>query len=175
MCEPTTIIAGVSAVAGLALSVKQMSDQNARSAENANNSREAYFLKASQINSRIRQEGVAASQKKEDARLKTLRSQGAAKAAAGAGNVKGVSVDKLLADYERSEGTFRDRTDEQLEATSQALRFDQVGAQREADQRIASVPPQGMENVFGAAIQGGAQVYSGYKFGQKVRSGEDLN
>lgn len=183
MCEPITLtagtlataqlaVAGASAAAGVVGAIQSTNAQNERSATTAANAKEAYFLKASQINSRIRQEGVASQQKKEDARLKSLRSQGAAKAAAAAGNVKGRSVDALLADYQRSEGRFNDRANQQLEATTTSLRFDQVGAQKQADQRIASVPPAGMENIFGAVLEGGGKVFSAYSGYNDTISGE---
>ena len=173
MCEPVTIAAGVSAAAGLATSVMQTQAQNEQSAQNARSAKDAYILKTAALNSRIRQEGISAQQKQEDARLKAKRSQGTAKAAAASGGVKGQSVDRLLNDFSRSEAVFKDRVNEQLDATTASIRFDQQGLQSQANQRIAAVPPAGMGNLFGAAVKAGAQGFSAFKDYQAEQKGEN--
>ena len=184
MCEPVSLTAGTlatmqlvvaatSAAAGVASAVMATNAQNKRSADNARSAKEAYILKTAAQNQRIRQEGIAAAQKKEDASLKSARSKATATAAAADGGVQGGSVQLLLQDYDRSEGVFRDRVAEQLDATTDAIRFDQLGFQAEADQRIASVPPAGMENVFGAALSGAGKVFSGYQDYSATINGED--
>lgn len=161
-----------SAVGGVASAVMGAGAQNEQSAANSRAALDAYFLKTAQTNSRIRQEGVTAAQKKEDAASKAARSAGTAVAAAASGNVQGKSVQRLLEDYQRSEAIFADRTDQQLEATTAQLRGTMKGAQAEANQRIQSVPPAGMENIFGAALSGAGKLIGAADTYQARRKGE---
>lgn len=184
MCEPVTLAASTAATAKLAISaasaaasigsaVISANQQNKAAAQNQRSALDAYVLKTAAQNSRIRQEGIAASQKKEDARLKTLRSQGTATAAAAAGGVQGKSVGMLLDDYSRSESIFRDRTEQQLSADTKAIRFDMEGFRAEADNRIKSSPSAGVGALFGTAIQAGAGLFDAYQDYSETINGED--
>lgn len=184
MCDPVTVGTGALATAKLAVSaasvvggvvstVQSTNAQNARAAQNAQSAKDAFILKTAAQNQRIRQEQIAASQKKEDASLKALRSRATAQAAASAGGVKGNSVQLLLQDYARSEGVFRDRVAEQLGADTAAIRTDTLGFRAEADQRIASVPPVGMGNIFGAALSGAGKLYTAFDDYSATKNGED--
>lgn len=174
MCEPISLsssalamtklaISGASAAASVGSAIMGANSQNAAFKQNNRAAIDAYITKTAAQNLRIRQEGEAAFQKKEDAQLKTLRSQGTARAAAGAGGVQGKSVDALLADYSRSEGVFRDRVAQQLEANTDAVRFDMEGFRSESESRINSMQTAGIGNIFGAVVGAGATLLGGYE------------
>lgn len=166
MCEPTTIltaagmsaqaastaalaIQGASAAAAVAGTIDQANKQNAAVAQNAASARDAYFLKTSQNNLRLRQEQTQASQQKMDASLKTMRAQSSANAAAAAAGVKGVDVARLIQDFERSEGILNDRINQGLEGRSAQAGMEQLSYQSEAFSRINSMQPVGFaETLF---------------------------
>lgn len=182
MCEPVSITAGTlataqlvvaatSAAAGIATTVMAANQKAKQAAATEKSAKEAYILKTAANNQRIRQEGIAASQKKEDAAIKTERSKATATAAAAAGGVSGTSVQLLLQDFERSEGVMRDRVEEQLDADTATIRFDSLSFKSEADSRINSIQPAGMENVFGAALSGAGKLYTAYDDFNTTRTG----
>lgn len=166
-------ISGISAAASIGSSVMGTLSQNAAAEQNNRSAIDAYIVKSAAQNTRIRQEGQAAFQKKEDARLKALRSQGTARAAAGSGGVQGKSVEGLMNEYSRSEAVFRDRTAQQLEANTDAIRFDMEGYRAEADARSNSMQGAGIGNIFGAVVGAGATLLTGYEDYTTSISGKD--
>jgi hypothetical protein len=166
MCEPTTLVAltgmsagaasttalaiqGVSAVTSAASAIDQSNKQNEAVARNAQSAKDAYFLKSKQTNLRVLQEQTQAAQQKRDADLKALKSQGTAAAAAAGAGVQGVDVDRLLNDFERSEGVLADRIEQRLEGMQQQAEMNKLGFQSEAQNRINSMQPIGFaETLF---------------------------
>ena len=113
-------------------------------------SKDAYFLKTKRANLRIIQEQTQASQKKQDADLKSMRSQGTAMAAAGGAGVQGANIDQMLNDFEKSEGFFTDRIGQKLRDVQNQNEYNKLGYQSEAINRINSVQPVGhMEALLG--------------------------
>jgi hypothetical protein len=148
MCVPpqvaSLIITGVSTVAKMGASVEKADAKNQQYVDNTAASKDAYFLKTKQANLRIIQEQTQASQKKQDADLKSMRSQGTAMAAAGGAGVQGANIDQMLNDFEKSEGFFTDRIDQKLRDIKGQNEYNKLGYQSEAINRINSVQPVGM-------------------------------
>ena len=153
MCEPATaalIITGISSVAQMGAAVEKTNAKNQQVVDNTVASKDAYFLKTKQANLRIIQEQTQASQKKQDADLKSMRSQGTAMAAAGGAGVQGANIDQMLNDFEKSEGFFTDRIDQKLRDVKTQNEYNKLGYQSEAINRINSVQPVGhMEAMMG--------------------------
>lgn len=158
MCEPTTLIAlgmsaqaasttalvikGVGMVASVAGKASEAKNKNAAAAQNAQSAKDAYFLKTRQSNLRQLQEQNQASQQKQDADLKALKSQGTALAAAAGGGVQGANVDQLMNDFERSEGVLTGRIQERLDGMASQTAMQNLAFQSEANNRINSMQPQ---------------------------------
>jgi hypothetical protein len=144
------VVQGVTAVAGAAASAEKTNNKNQQYVNNTAAAKDAYFLKTKQANLRVIQEQTQASQKKQDADLKAMRSQGAAMAAAGGAGVQGTNVDQLLNDFERSEGVMSDRVSQQLENIQSQNEITKLSYQSEAINRINSIQPVGFaEAMFG--------------------------
>lgn len=158
MCEPTSIMAGISLVIGTVSALAQKKQQDAMVKTNERQARDAYILQTAQMNRRAMEEQRAASQKKEDARIKTMKGKAKVKTAAAAGGVSGQGVQTLLGDFHRALGQYTHRTDQGLDATLLSIRDQKQGLKSQADARIASVPPAGWGGVFGAVAGGAAKL-----------------
>jgi len=158
MCDPATIMTVLKVGAAVA-EEKAKADQAAAVAKA---SKDAYFIKSKQANLRVLQEQNKASETKQDADLKAMKSQGTALAVAGGSGVQGNNVSQLINDFERSEGVLTARVDRQLEGIQQQNEMDKLAFQSEAQSRInANPPPSFAESLFkvaGVAV-GGALDY----------------
>ena len=135
-------IKGIQAVGQAVGALGAASEKNKAAARNAQSAKDAYFVKTKQANRRILQEQIQASQQKQDADLKALKAQGTASAAAAGAGVQGVDVDRLMDDFERSEGVLTDRISQRLEGMQQQTEMDKLAFQTEAQNRINSMQPQ---------------------------------
>ena len=143
-------IQGISAGAQVLGAMDKSNNANAAYVQNTRAAKDAYFLKSKQANLRVIQEQTQASQKKQDADLKSMRSQGTAMAAAGGAGVQGANVDQMLNDFERAEGVMTDRISQKLEDVQGQNEMTKLGYQSEAINRIMSVQPVGhMEAILG--------------------------
>ena len=130
MCEPTTLVALTGMSAGAA-STTALAIQGVSAVTSA----------ASAIDQSNKQNEAVAS--------KALKSQGTAAAAAAGAGVQGVDVDRLLNDFERSEGVLADRIEQRLEGMQQQAEMNKLGFQSEAQNRINSMQPIGFaETLF---------------------------
>jgi len=135
-------IKGIQAGAAVFGAISKANEKNKAVARNAQSAKDAYFVKTKQANRRILQEQIQASQQKQDADLKALKAQGTASAAAAGAGVQGVDVDRLMDDFERSEGVLTDRISQRLEGMQQQNEMDKLAFQSEANNRINSMQPQ---------------------------------
>jgi len=148
MCDPATIMTVLKVGAAVA-EEKAKADQAAAVAKA---SKDAYFIKSKQANLRVLQEQNKASETKQDADLKAMKSQGTALAVAGGSGVQGNNVSQLINDFERSEGVLTARVDRQLEGIQQQNEMDKLAFQSEAQSRInANPPPSFAESLFKVA------------------------
>ena len=135
-------IKGIQAVGQAVGALGAASEKNKAAARNAQSAKDAYFVKTKQANRRILEEQIQASQQKRDADLKALKAQGTASAAAAGAGVQGVDIDRLMDDFERSEGVLTDRISQRLEGMQQQNEMDKLAFQSEANNRINSMQPQ---------------------------------
>jgi len=101
-----------------------------------------------------------------DADLKAMKAQGTASAAAAASGVQGVDVDRLINDFERSEGVLTGRIQARLDGMKAQNEMDKLAFQSEAQNRINSMQPVGWaETLFNVVepIAGFALDYSDEK------------
>ena len=142
-------IKGISTATSAIGALSSAQQQNAAVAQNAQSAKDAYFLKSKQSNLQILQEQKQASQQKLDADLKAMKSQSTAIAAAAGAGVQGVDVDRLINDFERSEGVLADRISQRLEGMQAQTEMNKLAFQSEANNRINSMQPVGFaETLF---------------------------
>ena len=156
MCDPATAalaVKGAMAASQMAASAEKTNAKNQQYVNNTAAAKDAYFLKTKQANLRVIQEQTQASQKKQDADLKSMRSQGTAMAAAGGAGVQGANIDQLLNDFERSEGVMTDRISQKLEDVQGQNEMNKLGFQSEAINRINSVQPVGMAEALLGVVE----------------------
>jgi hypothetical protein len=145
-------IQGLSAGIGAVSKVAGVMATNKAAKQNAQSALDAYYLKTRMNNQRLRQEQIQGSQMKQDADLKAMKAQGTALAQAAGGGVQGRDIDKLINDFERSEGMMASRIDLKLEAMSDQVAAENLGFQSEAENRINSQQPIGFaESLFKVA------------------------
>ena len=151
MCDPATAAAVSTGLkVGGVIMEQRKKEENAQRI--AQESKDAYFMKSKQANLRVLQEQNKASETKQDADLKAMKSQGTALAVAGGSGVQGNNVSQLINDFERSEGVLTARVDRQLEGIQQQNEMDKLAFQSEAQSRInANPPPSFAESLFKVA------------------------
>ena len=146
-------IKGINAAAGVVGAIGKASAKNQAYVQNAQAAKDAYFIKSKQANLRILQEQTQASQQKQDADLKAMKSQSTASAAAAGSGVQGVDVDRLINDFERSEGVYADRINAQMEGNLAQGQINKLAFQNEALGRIKQVRPVGFAETLFAATE----------------------
>lgn len=153
MCDPQMAMTALK-VGGTIMEQRKKEEEAQRIAQE---SKDAYFMKSKQSNLRTLQEQNKASEAKQDADLKAMKSQGTALAVAGGSGVQGNNVSQLINDFERSEGVLTARIERQLEGIQQQNEMDKLAFQSEAQSRInANPPPSFAESLFKvAAVAGG--------------------
>lgn len=134
-------IKGITGAASAVSALGQASAQNAAAAQNAQSAKDAYFIKTRQSNLRVLQEQNQASMQKRDADLKALKAQSTAISAAAGSGVQGVDIDRLMNDFERSQGILSDRIDQRLEGIQAQNNVQNLAFQSEATNRINSMQP----------------------------------
>jgi copper homeostasis protein CutC len=159
MCEPTTLMAmslaisGVSAIAQSAAAVDSANKQNAAVEQNSVLANDAYLLKMRQENQRLYEVGLQKQQKEDEANMKSLKASSKALAVAAGAGVQGKNVDELIANFDRAEGVYTQRLDQQYEAAARQSDVNKLAYQNEALGRINSMQPVSASEVFAAGIQ----------------------
>lgn len=159
MCEPTTIamaslaISGVTAVAQAAGTVQAAKAKNKAAVKNKELATDAYLLKMRQQNQKNYELGVQASQKQDQANLKTQRAKARANAIAAGAGVQGKNVADLVNDFERAEGVYNDRLNAQVEGATRQGQLNKLAYQNEALGRINSMQPVGFAETFFRAVE----------------------
>lgn len=130
MCEPTTIALATLVIVGgvMAYSAQQQAANQSERAQQQNfeetvvESQTAFAQNVNQENSRLGQTAVANSRDLTQVAIDKRKAAATARVAAGEAGVSGLSVDALMADFERSEARYRDGTAQQFE-------FDKLASQ----------------------------------------------
>ena len=141
---------------------KQAKADEARYQQNRINAGQARDLKINSLNTRMLQEGEAASAQKEQLAIASLKKEATASVAAGESGVSGSSVDRTLAEFE----TMRLRGNTTINSNTEMLRnqieLEKIGASAEAQQRVDSMSRGQEPNFLAYAVQAGAQAYAGH-------------
>lgn len=150
MCPVT---ASTAALASLAISsvgavtsfVGQMQAANAQAEHQANvmeqtqeNARRSHLLEIDQINKRIEQERAAASQSLTENAVEAAKARSTARVSAGEAGVSGISVDALMADFNRQEAVYRHGVRENLLRTTDQLQLEKKASGARRQSRINS-------------------------------------
>jgi len=162
MCDPASLlIVGTSAaltIAGAAAITSGVAKQRAAVAQAnyqrqlaearnqqiaANNAlvEQAYNNQVNQSNLKQQQEDVQASQKINQANIQTLQAEARARVSAGESGVSGVSVDALMADFERQDAVYRDSVRYNRELNALQSRTDLESVRAQATGRAQAIQP----------------------------------
>ena len=165
MCEPTTIALIASAVIGYAQSNRAANAQERfqnRQFENASRSANANFLaQAAQQNLRIQQEEESVQQEAQFTEVERSRATSSAQVAAGAAGVSGLSVDALLADFDRSAAMQTSVGQRNLSLFRRQSAEELRGIRIQAENRVTSYLPQPVQrpSTIGLLAQVGGAAY----------------
>jgi len=166
MCEPTMIMAGLSAAStGIEFleASRQADEVQARYDQNRIASAQARDLKIQSLNQRAIQESEAAGEAKQKQAIEALEMRERAVVAAGEAGVTGGSVDMLLADYTAQKLRGVTTINRNLENIERQIELEKMGASAEAESRINSMPQGTQPSFLAAAISAGASGYASYK------------
>ena len=166
MCEPTMIMAGLSAAStGIEFleASRQADEVQARYDQNRIAAAQARDLKIQSLNQRAIQESEAAGEAKQKQAIEALEMRERAVVAAGEAGVTGGSVDMLLADYTAQKLRGVTTINRNLENIERQIELEKMGASAEAESRINSMPQGTQPSFLAAAISAGANGYATYK------------
>ena len=182
MCDPVSI-AVVTAAASIAstgasfYAQSQQADAEAAFQQQqfeltSEASRRNFYNQAVQSNLRISQEEEAGAQERQGREAERARARATAEVAAGAAGVSGLSVDALLADYDRS-ALMRDQTTRRnlalfRQQTGQELRGLRAQAVNRATQALPS--PVQRPSALAAGLQITGQGLSGYTSARGIQA-----
>ena len=158
----TMMMIGSTAIEFLGASSKAKQDE-ARYLQNRVNAAAARDLKIQSLNTRMIQEGEAASAQKQELSLEALRRQERAAVAAGESGVSGSSVDRTVSEFETARLRGVTTVNAQTEALRNQIELEKIGASAEAVNRIYSLPRGQAPNFLAYAVKAGAQAYAGMK------------
>jgi hypothetical protein len=158
----TMMMIGSTAIEFLGASSKAKQDE-ARYLQNRVNAAAARDLKIQSLNTRMIQEGEAASAQKQELSLEALRRQERAAVAAGESGVSGSSVDRTVSEFETARLRGVTTVNAQTEALRNQIELEKIGASAEAVNRINSLPRGQAPNFLAYAVKAGAQAYAGMK------------
>lgn len=146
--------------------------QNEYIKQNAEAANTAYIEQAATTNIQLGQKQTAAAQDLQQQGTARLRAQGTATASS---ESAGLSMDMLMADYERQEATYRDSIHQQLEWDMEQGAREVSGFRAQAQDRINSARPYtpspvSSPSLAGALIGFGGQALDAYRrFGSEEK------
>lgn len=168
MCDPVSITLGVvTAALGTAGAVAGYQQQNAAAAANVQYQEEtirqrnleqervyqealrAQQDQAYQINNRLDQEQVKASQEKQAKSIEAAKAQATARASAASAGVAGLSINDLLSDYDAQAGRYLDAVDLETKYAREQSRFDLKSSRAQLQSQVNSIKPIVGQKVFG--------------------------
>lgn len=141
----------------------QAKQDEARYQQNRINAAAARDLKINSLNTRMIQEGAAASAQKEQMAIAALKKTERGKVAAGEAGVSGSSVDAIINEFETTRLRGVSTVNAQTEALRNQIELEKLGASAEAVNRINSLPRGQEPSFLAAAVKAGSQAYAGMK------------
>ena len=109
--------------------------------QNQRLAQESYLQQAQQVNLRQQQEGEKASQAIQSTQVDALQAKATARVAAGESGVSGLSVENLLADFDRQNAIYRGSVRRNLEFSRQQSQEDIKGLRAQAEGRYQEIQP----------------------------------
>jgi hypothetical protein len=164
MCEPISATAAavlsglaivtstVSGIVGYAGQQQQANQQaayqaalvqqrNQQISENQRLAQQSYLQQANQVNLKQQQEGEAASQAIQSTQIDALQAKARARVAAGESGLSGLSVENLLADFDRQDAVYRDSVRHNLQYSRLQSQEDIKGLRAQAEGRYQEIQP----------------------------------
>lgn len=174
MCDPMSMTSVMVSAAGQALSFQAQKQQYEQHEEyrqqNAVNANKAYIEKTTQTNIRQAQENEAAVQKKFDLNKEAAQARGTTVASS---ENDGMSLDNLLADYERQRGGYNDIISQNLKMNSLESKNKIAGYRSEAVDRANSVRPASPPSAAAALLGVGGAALDAYST-YHIRKSKDI-
>jgi uncharacterized protein HemX len=160
MCEPTTIMLAVSAVAGLVAQNQAAKGQDQYNKQQARNSAQAQRDNWEQINTRRSQEAEAAAEKIAENNTAMREAQATQIASAGPG---GLSMDALLGHIAQKGASYNDSVNANYQRINQGLDSQLTNVNRNAASEVNSLKAPAKVDYLGAALKIGNAAYTGYQ------------
>lgn len=164
MCNVQAAVAVAQGVMQQNAAVEQANRQNFLYRQNAANAMVAATDEQRSLNRRIDQESQAASQKKFDLLLESVRKSGTAQAAAGEAGVGGSSVSRLLNDITRQTTVAQNTVSRNFDMTEAQINDAKESTKTTFNSRVNSVQkgyaPSAMDAALGIGLNAGA-AYAG--------------
>ena len=173
MCEPTTLILLSTAVSAASTGLGFIAQSQQAAAEEEfqqrqfeitrANSNRNFLNQATQSNLRISQEEEAAQGERQAREIDRAQTVSSARVAAGEAGVSGISVDALLADFNRSASTRDQTTRRNVSLFRQQSGLELEGLAAQAANRTAGALPRPVQrpSLLGAGLQIGGTLASG--------------
>lgn len=156
MCEPTTIIMGISAVAGVIGQMQQASAVNSANQVQAANVRQAQADNWEQINLRRAQEAAAAGEKINENNTAMREAMATQVASAGP---SGLSLDALLGHIAQKGASYNDSVNANYQRLNQGLDAQLKNVNRGAASDVNSLKAPPPVDYLGAALRIGGAAY----------------
>lgn len=150
MCEPTTIITGISMVSSAVGAISDYAAQGDAYDANKAAAEKAAILQHHQLTLRQMQEQQASRQSIFQADLEARRTDAQARVMAGESGVAGASVDAVLEDIESKRLMNKHSIETNYENTAQQLGLERQGVEAQKQDRINSVEKP---NIFATALR----------------------
>lgn len=145
---------------------KNVKAENKAREISAESARESFRQQASDTNLGIQQLQERDVNAKIENAKRASEARATARASSGQAGVAGLSVDNLMVDFYRQEGTFRAVTDSNLAAGIEQSQRDLKGLRSQAMSRENSLRPAPVPGYLGAGLRiagQGVEAYDGYK------------
>lgn len=186
MCSPTAVavVGLVISAAGTAASYQQQENaknaqenfQKRRYEETAANAEASFLAQSAQNNLRIQQEAEAAAQATQQVKKQQAKARSAAVVSAGEAGVTGLSVDALLADFDRTASARNEAIRRNFEFTAQQIGVSGQGlaAQAQAQKNGAIGKPVAGPSLVGAGLQIGGAGLDSYDYYRRNSATDNL-
>ncbi|WP_448189666.1 virion core protein, T7 gp14 family [Azospirillum sp. sgz301742] len=158
----SSAVSAMGTVATLAAQSSQQQSQKKYAAAQADAIRANTIAGYDQLGLQKQQELANASQKIGATSLDAAKARARARVAAGEAGVSGISVDALMADFSRQEGTYNSTVEENYARKSAQLDLNMQGLQKGAQGQINQIPEPKAPDFTGAALRLGGDVMKAY-------------
>lgn len=163
MCEPVSLTIGAMAIAGAGIAVQdeQRKSGNKLKQEAADLQTRVFQNKSAQINQQFAGEQIRTSEEIQQIRIDAMQKRATSQVNASASNVTGLSVDAVLADFDRQEGRATSSSRRQLELTESSTNLNIEATHLGTEGAMFNLRPEAF-NPAAAALQIGSAGFSAF-------------